>query len=220
MENHHRNIFLFIFFVIFAGCGVKDQPFYDLKQTPIVSQSNSVVYTTLDEALPSSNSSFVLQDQQIPNNSLYMNVNQLSPNSRFMHLDIYVKNVVGIYDTPFTLSYNPNIIRLIDSSAEVEIIEGPQESRLRKFLPSNSIVFVGKNDPNTSGLYHFSQSLIANIGTAQNYNGIIVSIPIEVIAPGDFSTIIGFINSRSNVLDKNGNPLDTQFFGGQISRTR
>lgn len=220
MEKHHRNILIFIFFLVLAGCGVKDQPFYDLKQTPTVNQSNSVIYTTLDEALPNTNSSFVLTNNQIPNNSIYMNINQLSPNSRFMHLDVYVKNVIGIYDTPFTLTYNPNIVRLIDSSLEVEIIEGPQESRLRKFLPSNSVVFVGKNDPSTLGLYHFSQSLISNLGTAQNYNGLIVSIPIEVIAPGDFDTIIGFVNSRSNVLDKNGNPLDTQFFGGEISRKR
>ncbi|MCO4784042.1 MAG: hypothetical protein KC646_17065 [Candidatus Cloacimonetes bacterium] len=220
MDKHHRNILLLLFFAVLAGCGVKDQPFYELNQTPPVSQSNSVVYSVLDEALPNTSSSFILASNQIPNNSVYMNINQLSPNSRFMHLDVYVKNVVGIYDTPFTLTYNPNIIRLIDSSADVEIIEGPQESRLRKFLPSNSVVFVGKKDPAISGLYHFSQSLIANLGTAQNYNGLLVSIPIEVIAPGDFSTIIGFINSRSNILDKNGNPLDTQFFGGEISRNR
>ncbi|PCJ16400.1 MAG: hypothetical protein COB02_16170 [Candidatus Cloacimonadota bacterium] len=220
MEKQHRNIIIFLLFTLFAGCGVKDQPFFDLNQAPVINTSNIIQFSILDEAMPNKLNSFVLQKDQIPNNSIYLNINQLSPNSRFVHLDVYVKNIIGIYDSPFSINYNPNIIKIIDSSDEVEIIEGPQESRLRKFLPSNSVVFIGKNDNNTQGLYHFSQSLLSNLGTAQNYNGLIVSIPLEILSPADFTTIIGFINARSSVLDKNGNPLDTQFFGGEISRKR
>lgn len=204
--------------IFFLGCNATDKPLFDL---PTIAQTSTnqarIEFRIGQEALPSDNlSSFVITESELPDNSVYMTISQVNPQSSYFLLNVNVKNIIGIYDLALVVNYNPNLIDFEFSSTNNTLIEGPLQSRLRKFLPEDLMTLLVVPNPNEVGQIIISHSLLQDLGESQKYNGLLFSIPFQAIAPGSFNTPIGFSIGTSDVINRDGNPMDIQFFGGTI----
>jgi|GEM_PF-1131852 len=223
--SHHIIFPAWLLLLFFLGCGSSEQPFFDLN-----SSGNSAAPTTRllfllqDSALPDSEvSTLVLEESEIPDGSLYLNISQTTADSNFFQLEIKAKNLVGIYDTPLQIVFDPSFLQPQLSDERLQLIEGPESSRLRKgFEPIEGfpklVSLLGAAHPSDSSRLLLSQSLLVDLGSFQEYNGTLFSLSMRVLTPNPFRTIIGIDLSASDVFDKDGNALTIQYFGGILTR--
>lgn len=211
--------FILLISIIFLGCKPSDNPIFklpnDLNSTLNQQRLNIDIR---QEARPNdTDTTFILAETDLPNESMYFSLSQNSFNSSSFHLHIKVKQITGIYDVPITIEYDPNILEFQFNSQENSLIEGPIDSRLRKFLPQSLMILLSSPNPHKPGQIVISNSLVEDIGISQNYNGTLFSIPFRAIVPGNFKTTVGFIPSNSDVLDRDGESINIQFYGGTIT---
>ena len=211
--------FILLISIIFVGCKPSDNPIFKLPNEPSSTPNEQRLSIDIrQEARPNdSDTTFILAETDLPDESMYFALSENSFNSSSFQLHIKVKQVTGIYDVPITIEYDPNILEFQFNSHENSLIEGPIESRLRKFLPRNLMTLLSSPDPQKSGQIVISHSLLEDIGLSQNYSGILFSIPFRAIAPGNFKTSVGFIPSNSDILNRDGDSINIQFYGGTIT---
>ena len=204
--------------IIFVGCKPSDNPTFTLPegQTPEQTAQRLSIKIRQESRPNDTDTTFTLVDADLPNESMYFSISQNGFNSSSFQLNVNVKQITGIYDLPITIEYDPSILEFQFNSNTNSLIEGPIESRLRKFLPQNLMTLLSSPDPENQGQIVISHSLLEDLGLSQSYSGILFSIPFRAIAPGDFKTSIGFIPSNSDVLNREGESINIQFYGGTI----
>ena len=207
--------------VILAGCKPSDNPIFNLPTETNTNQDQKrIILQIREESRPDdTNTTFILSESDLPNDAMFFSITQNSFDSPSFLLNINVKDVTGIYDTPITIEYDPSILQFQFNDSSNSLIEGPISSRLRKFLPQNLITLLSTPDPQNPGQIVISHSLLEDLGLNQRYAGTFFSIPFRAIAPGDFKTSIGFISGKSDILDRNGDSINIQFYGGTITQT-
>ena len=212
--------FVMVISIFFLGCKPSDNPIFKLPSNVTGEQNQQrLILQIRQESRPTdTDTRFTLSEADLPNDSMYISLNQSGFGSKSFQINVKVKEISGIYDTPITIEYDPSIIEFQFTSSDNSLIEGPIESRLRKFLPQNLTTLLSSPNSNNPGQIIISHSLLEDLGANQNYRGTLFSIPFRAIAPGNFKTSIGFIPSNSDILDRNGDSMNIQFYGGTITQ--
>jgi hypothetical protein len=217
--------FVFLLFIclslpLLTGCNPEKQGVFDLeKEFPPEENSQTFSFAIQSAALPTeAEPSSLITVSDLPDNSIYMSVHQLAPTH--FRLDIYAKKIYGLNDLPLTIEYNPNFLSIGSSSEENGPVIGEVLSNKISILPSmNHITVIGEDDPDNFQRYIISVNLLAETGPPFDYfNGKILSLYCSSHPSIRYDTPIGFVASQSMALDKNGNSLAVQFYGGTISK--
>ncbi len=207
--------------VLLMGCKPSDNPVFKLNKKIETEQiQQQLALQIREESMPEdTDTTFILSESDLPSNAIYFSITQNSFDSPSFLLNINIKDISGIYDTPITIEYDPSILQFQFNENSNSLIEGPIASRLRKFLPENLMTLLITPDPQNLGQLVISHSILEDLGLNQQYSGILFSIPFRAIAPADFKTSIGFLSGRSDILNRNGESINIQFYGGTITRT-
>lgn len=223
----HRSFFLTLLFWIFFSCGCtsKEQPFFTLQtDEKSAAPSKSLLFLIQDSATPSSiNSTLILEENKIPDGSLYLDITQISADSTLFQLNVKAKNLIGIYDTPMTIVFDPSFVEPELANGSLQLTEGSELSRLRKSFGSNSraqriVALKGSLHPSDSKRLIVAHSLLENIGLSQVYTGTLFSISMRVLTPGTFRTIIGIDLVGTELYDRSGKRLTSNFYGGILTK--
>ena len=227
METQHLNSVLFLLSLLIfglCGCTSKEQPFFKLQaEGGSVAPTKNLLFLIQDSASPSSiNSTLVLEESKIPDGSLYLDITQGSADSSLFQLNIKAKNLVGVYDTPLTIEYDPSFVEPELSAGYLQLTEGPQVSRLRKAVePSPQaprvLSLIGARHPNDNKRLVLAHSLLTDIGL-QTYTGTLFTISMKALSSGPFRTIIGIDLVGSELYDQSGSRIPASFFGGILTR--
>lgn len=206
--------------ILFIGCTASDKPIFNLPSSSDNNLNNSrFKFAISQEALPTNlNDSLIVESSDLPDNSVYFSISQGNKAVANFVLNVHVKKVVGIHDIVLGIKFDPALLRFQFNSSESSLIEGPATSRLRKFLPDTLMSLLAVTNPKNSGEILISNNLFEDLGLSQTYQGILFSIPFQAIAPGNFKTAIGFTTASSDIIDRDGNVMDMQFFGGTITQ--
>ena len=133
--------------IILAGCKPSDNPIFNLPKELNTNQDQQrIILQIREESRPDdTDTTFILSESDLPNDSMYFSITQNSFDSPSFLLNINIKDVTGIYDTPITIEYDPSILQFQFNNSSNSLIEGPISSRLRKFLPQNLIILYRYN---------------------------------------------------------------------------
>ena len=213
--------FILLILLFLVGCKPSDNPIFNLPKNLEPEQSTQGLDIKIrQESSPNdTDTTFILAEEDLPDDSLYFSISQNSFNSSSFQLNVKVKQIIGMYDVPITIEYDPSILEFQFNTTSNSLIEGPIESRLRKFLPRNLITLLSSPNPQKSGQIVISHSLLVDLGLNQSYSGTLFSVPFRIIAPGNLKTSIGFIPSSSDILNRDGDSINVQFYGGTIIRS-
>jgi len=213
---------LIVLVLLFSGCAPSDKPIFNLPTNiPVQEENRGINFFIRDLAAPvDTNTDFVLGETDLPDGSVYFSITQAANQSVNFLLDIRFKNITGVYDMPLVITYDPNSVAIDTSNPQQAVIDGPVASRLRRFLDPQFTTLLGVNHPTQAGRFLVHQSIMEDLGTSQNYNGTIVSIPMRSLIPRDFKATFGFDIANSRLLDKTGSSINVRFFGGTMQRTQ
>ncbi len=243
MVNRFLKFGIFFLSLIFClqliGCQASDGSVFDgnssnNSQTPSTSQGRRFSFQQMDTSFPTQ-SEIQIQENQIASNSIYIRLSSVDLGDNVFQLDIVANQIQTstqqIYDMPLVLRFNSSLLKIADSSAEsVSLIEGNESVRLRSYLDPQFSILVGRTETNPlsrvgdcgneCGYYWIAHSLTREIQARNFYDGVLLSVLVNVRSAGKFSTPIGFDTQNSSVLDRNGTAIDVRYVGGMIQSVR
>lgn len=232
-------LLIFILCLQFIGCQASDGSVFEdtsstNSQTPSTSQGRRFGFQQMDTSFPTQ-SGIQIQENQIASNSIFVRLSPVDLGDNVFQLDIVANQIQTssqqIYDLPLVLRFNPSLLKIADSSTEsVSLIEGNESVRLRSYLDPQFSILVGRTETNPinrvgdcgneCGYYWIAHSLTREIQARNFYDGVLLSVLINVQSAGKFSTPIGFDTQNSSVLDRNGTAIDVRYLGGMIQSLR
>lgn len=212
---------LLLFTMLFCfGCSPSQQSPYEFKELPPVETTDKFSLALQAESLPvEADPLSPISVNDLPDNSIYLSVAVPSQNSTAFQINVNVKNLSGVYDIPLTLRFNPNLISIGDSGSQNGPILGSVFTSKSNIINGN-ISIAGENDQQTSGDYFVSINLYKYIGENQNFSGTIASFFCQSLTPTLYDSPLGFVIDHSKILDKDGNFLSVNFYGGTLSQKR